>query len=170
LVAAASLGLLLFAMPGCGYHLQSGGEERFSDPSLRMDLPPFVNDSPQADAGAYIAARLREELRRGGFRGSFDRTGADYLVEGRVREMPVDVFSHSADGFALECRLTVVVDIRVINVRGGQVLWKAAGLRDTTSFYAGQDAQYSEANRRAAFEEIARRLVFRMAQTIRVVL
>ena len=135
-----------------------------------MDLAPFRNDSAEADAGAYIAARLREELRRNGFRGSFGRTGAEYLIEGTVRDMPVDVFSHGSDGFALENRLTVVVDIRVIDVRGGGVLWKASGLKETASFYAGSDAQYTEANRRAAFEEIARRLVFRMAQTIRVVL
>jgi hypothetical protein len=168
--AVVSLAFLLLAGAGCGYHLQSGGDSRFSDPAIRMDLAPFTNDSTEADAGAYIAARLREQLRRTGFRGSFGRTGADYLVEGKIRELPDDVFSHGADRFALEKRLTLVVDIRVIEVRGGGVLWKAAGLRETASFYSGQDEQYTAANRRAAFEETAWRLVQRMAQTIRVVL
>lgn len=168
--AVAWAALLLLAAPGCGYRLQSAGEARFSDPSVRVDLAPFTNDSAEADAGAHVAARLREELRRNGFRGSFGRTGADYLIEGKVREMPVDVVSHGADRFALENRLTLVVDIRVIDVRGGAVLWKASGLQETASFFAGPDAQYTEANRRAAFEEVTRRLVFRMAQTIRVVL
>ncbi len=167
---AAALAVVVLAATGCGYHLESAGATRFSDPSLRMDLGPFRNDSADPDAGAYIAARLREELRRSGFRGSFGRIGADYLVEGKVGEMPVDVFSHSGSGFALENRLTVVVEIRVISVRRGEVLWKASGLQETASFYAGPDAQYTEANRRAAFEEVAKRLVLRMAQTIRVVL
>jgi outer membrane lipopolysaccharide assembly protein LptE/RlpB len=169
-LAAASLAVLLLGGAGCGYHLQPGGKTRFSDPAVRMDLAPFTNDSSEADAGAYLAARLREALRRSGYRGSFGRTGADYLVEGRIREIPDDVFSHGADRFALENRLTLVVDIRVIDARGGGVLWKAAGLRETASYFSGPDAQYTAANRRAAFEETARRLVLRMAQTIRVVL
>jgi len=169
-IAAGTLAVLLLAGAGCGYHLQPDGTTRFSDPSIRMDLAPFTNDTSEADAGAYIAARLREELRRGGFRGSFGRTGADYLVEGRIRNTPDDVFSRDAEGFALEKRLTLVVDIRVIDVRGGGVLWKAAGLKEAASYYSGPDAQYTAANRRAAFEETARILVFRMAQTIRVVL
>lgn len=162
--------LLLLCGAGCGYHLQPGGETRFSDPSVRMDLPPFLNDSTEPDAGAYVAARLRDELRRSGFRGSFARGSADYLVEGKVREISEDVFSHGTDRFALEKRLSLVVDIRVVEVRGGSVLWKAAGLRETASFFSGPDAQYTQANRRAAFEETARRLVVRMGQTIRLVL
>jgi hypothetical protein len=168
--AVASLAVLLLAGAGCGYYLQSEGKTRFSDPAVRVDLAPFKNDSSEADAGAYLATRLREELRRSGFRGSFGRTGADIMVEGRVRDIPVDVFSHGSDRFALENRLTLVVDIRVIDVRGGGVLWKAAGLRETTSYFSGPDEQFSAANRRAAFEETAQRLVLRMVQTIRVVL
>jgi hypothetical protein len=169
-VAVALLVGWSLAAAGCGYGLQPGGKTRFSDPALRMDLSSFVNDSIEPDAGAYIASRLREELRRRGFRGSFQRVGADYLVEGKVREIPEDVFSHGTDRFALENRLTLVVDIRVVDAHGGAVLWKEAGLRETASFFSGPDAQYTEANRRAAFEETVRRLVLRMAQTIRLVL
>jgi len=162
--------LLAFA-PGCGYHLQGAGNPRFSDPALRMDVPPFANESVIPDAGSYLAARLREELRRGGFRGDFERQRADYLVEGKVRDLREEVVSRKTDNrFALERRLTVVVDIRVVEVVKGRVLWKEAGLTDSVSYYSGPDAQYTEGNRRTAFEEAARRLVLRVAQTIRVVL
>ena len=120
--------------------------------------------------GAVVATRLREELRRSGFRGSFGDVGANYLIEGKVREVRSDVFSHGADRFSLENRLTLVVDIRVIEVVRGGVLWKESGLTETASFFSGQDAQYSEANRRAAFEEIARRMAVRLSQTFRVLL
>ena len=112
---------LLSAVAGCGYRLESG-TARFTDPSVRMDVPPFANRSTTPDAGAAIAMRFREELRRSGFRGSFGSVGANYLIEGKVREVRSDIFSHGADRFSLENRLTLVVDIRVIEVLRGGVL------------------------------------------------
>ncbi|GAB4230062.1 MAG: hypothetical protein OHK0028_04390 [Deltaproteobacteria bacterium] len=164
LLAAAAL---LPASSGCGYRLQSANE-RLSSPSTRIDVSPFSNDSTTPDAGAWVAARLREELRRGGFPGTFGKTSPDYLVEGKVREIRESVFSHGSDRFALENRLTLFVDLRVVEVLHGRVLWKEAGLSETTSFFAGPDAQYTEANRRAAFEEAARRIARRISQTLRV--
>jgi len=160
---------LLSAVPGCGYRLESG-TARFTDPSMRMDVSPFANRSTTPDAGAVVAACLRQELRRSGFKGSFGSVGAKYLIEGKVREIRTDIFSHGADRFSLENRLTLVVEIRVVEVLRGGVLWKEAGLSETASFFSGTDAQYTEANRRAAFEEVARRMAVRLSQTLRVLL
>lgn len=160
---------ILCAVAGCGYRLESG-TSRFTDPAVRMDLSPFANRSTTPDAGAVVAARLREELRRSGFRGSFGNVGANYLIEGKVSEIRSDIFSHGADRFSLENRLTLVVDIRVVELFRGSVLWKESGLRETASFFSGADAQYTEANRRAAFEEAARRMAVRLSQTVRLLL
>jgi hypothetical protein len=163
-----ALMLLIFAS-GCGYRLESG-TARFKDPSVRIDVSPFANRSTTPDAGAVVAARLREELRRSGFQGSFGNVGANYLIEGKVREIRSDIFSHGADRFPVENRLTLVVDIRAVEVVRGGVLWKESGLSETASFFSGTDAQYTEANRRAAFEEVARRMAVRLSQTLRVLL
>jgi hypothetical protein len=158
------------AIPGCGYHLRAAGSSRFSDESVRMDVSPFSNASTIPDAGSYIAARLREELRRVGYRGGFDRPGADFLVEGKVQETREMVVSHSVDSrFGLEYRLTVALEIRVVDVAKGRILWKETGISETAPFYSGPDPQYTEANRRAAFEDAVRRLAIRLVQTIRVV-
>jgi len=160
---------LLSAVAGCGYRLESGSA-RFTDPSVRMDISPFANRSTTPDAGAVMAAGFREELRRSGFRGSFEKAGANYLVEGTVRDLRSDIFSHGTDRFAIENRLTLVVDIRVVEVVRGGVLWKESGLTETASFYSGTDAQYTTANQRAAFEEVVRRMAVRLSQTLRVLL
>ena len=160
---------LLSSVAGCGYRLESG-TARFTDPSVRMNVPPFANRTSTPDAGAAIAARFREELRRSGFRGTFGNIGANYHVEGTVQEIRTDLFSQGADRFALENRLTLVVDIRVIEVVRGGVLWKESGLSETASYFSGTDAQYTEANRRAAFEETVRRMAVRLSQTLRVLL
>ena len=164
-----ALALLLSAVAACGYRLESGST-RFTDPALQMDVSPFANRSTTPDAGAVVAARFREELRRSGFRGTFGNIGAAYLIEGTVRDIRSDVFSHGEDRFALENRLTLVVDVRVIEVVQGKVLWKESGLSETASYYSGTDAQYTEANRRAAFEEASRRMAVRLSQTLRVLL
>jgi hypothetical protein len=160
---------LLSAVSGCGYRLESG-TARFTDSSVRMNVPPFANRSTTPDAGALIAMRFREEIRRSGFQGSFGNISPNYLIEGTVRDVRSEIYSHGADRFSLENRLTLVIDIRVVEVLRGGVLWKESGLSETASYYSGTDAQYTEANRRAAFEEVVRRMAVRLSQTLRVLL
>lgn len=105
-----------------------------------------------------------------GFRGTFDRAGADYLIDGTVKDIREDVVSHDSEGFALEHRLTIFVDVRVVDVVKGRLLWKEEGLSEGASYFAGSDFQYTEANRRAAIEEVCRRMARRIGQTVRIVL
>lgn len=162
--------LLVILAPACGYRLQGRTGSNFTDPGIRVDLRPFANDSIIPDAGAYIASRLREEMRRNGFRGKFERSQADFVVEGTVSAIKEEVFSQGKDGYALEYRMTVSVGIRVVEVTRGTLLWKEDGLRDSASFYAGTDFQYTESNRRIAFQAVAQRLARRMGYTLREVM
>jgi Lipopolysaccharide-assembly len=169
----ATWGFLLFLFlfpPACGYRLQGKAGSRFTDPGIRVDLRPFTNESLVPDGGAYLAARLRDDMRGKGFRGRFERSQADYLVEGTVREAREEVLSHGKDEFALEYRMTIAVDIRVVEIKQGRLLWKEEGLTEAASFYAGSDFQYTESNRRMAFEEICRRLARRIGETLREIL
>ena len=160
---------LLF-LPSCRYRLQGDPASRFADPAVRVDLPPFANESIVPDAGAFLASCLRKEMVRNGFRGRFDRVMADFLIEGTVRETREWVSSHGADGFALEHRMEVSVDVRVVEVTRGHLLWKEEGISENASYYAGPDFQFTEGNRRMAFEEICRRMARRICQTLRVIL
>lgn len=163
--------LAAFAASGCGYRLETvhrGG--RFTDPALRIDLEPFRNATFDADAGSLMAVRLREELRRNGFKGEFEKVGAGYLVEGTVRQVRDDVSSHGSDGFALEHALTLAVDIRVVEVVKGRLLLKEEGITETAAYFAGPDFQYTESNRRMALEELCRRVARRLGRTMRMVL
>lgn len=158
------------ALASCGYRFQADPGSRFADPSLRIDLRPFANASVVPDAGALVAGQLREEFRRAGFRGVYERIGADYLIEGIVKEIREDVLSHGAGGLALEHRLALVVNVRVAQVVQGRLLWKEEGLVESASYFAGADFQYTESNRRAAIEEVCRRMARRISQTVRVLL
>ena len=170
-VAFRSLLLLLAVfLSACGYTLKGSPGSRLTDPGIRVDLRPFVNESFVPDAGAFLASKLREEMQRNGFRGMYERSMADYLIEGTVREIREDVSSHGTDQFALEYRMTIIVDIRVVEVKGGRLLWKEDGLSDAASYFAGPDFQYTESNRRMAFEEVCRRIGRKIGQTLKVIL
>lgn len=103
---------------------------------------------------------------RSGFRGRFERNLADYLIEGTVRGIRLDVVSQGKENYALEYRMTVSVDIRVVEVARGRVLWKEDGLTDSASYFSGPDFQYTQSNYRVAFEEISLRLARRISQTL----
>lgn len=163
--------LLLAGLPACGYRLAGAPDSRFASPGTRVDLRPFANETVIPDAGAVLASTLREEMRRAGFRGPFERAGADYTIDGKVREVRLDVASRVTETrFALEQRLTLVVEIRVVEVARGRVVWREESLSETVSCYAGADPQYTESNKRAAFEEASRRIGRRIVQTLRVLL
>lgn len=162
--------LMIASLASCGYRFRPDPGSRFADPSVRVDLRPFANVSVYPDAGVFLAARLREDLRRMGFRGVFEQAGAEFLIEGTVKDIVEDVVSHGADQFALEHRLTLVVDVRVAQVVRGRLLYKEEGLTEYASYYSGADFQYTEANRRAAIEEACRRMARRIGQAVRIVL
>lgn len=171
LLPALGAALALALLPACGYRLSASPGSRFTSPDTRIDLRPFSNASVVSDAGAVLASHLREELRRSGFRGEFVRAGAGYSIGGKVREIRYDVASHVADSrFALELRLTLTVEIRIVEIARGRVLWRDDGLSEAVSYYAGADAQYTESNKRMAFEEASRRISRRVGQTLRVIL
>jgi leucyl-tRNA synthetase len=67
--SAPGLLLLLFGAAACGYRLQPEGKGRFPDSSVVIELSRSRTISSEPDAGSYVAARLREELRRRGFVG-----------------------------------------------------------------------------------------------------
>jgi len=168
-VRRAAWGLVLLPLlfpSACGYSLQGKTGSRFADPGIRVDLRPFTNESLVPDGGAYIAARLREEMQRSGFRGRFDRSMADYLIEGTLRGIQLNVVSQGAQNYALEYRMTIYVDIRVTEVARGRLLWKEDGLSNSASFYSGSDFQYTQSNYRVAFQEISLRLARRISQTL----
>lgn len=165
-----ALFLLVLLLGSCGYRFQADPGSRFADPSVRMDLRPVANASVVPDAGALLAGKLREELRNTGFRGSYERINADYVIEGVVKEIREEVVSHGTDRFALEHRLTLVVNVRVADAVRGRLYWKEEGLAESASYFAGADFQYTESNRRAAIEEVCRRMARRICQTVRVLL
>jgi hypothetical protein len=169
-IGSGLLLLLILALPSCGYRLAADPESRFGAAALRVDLRPLANLTAFPDAGVAVASAVREEMRRSGFRGTFEAGAPDYRIEGTVRDARFEVVSHDAAGFALEHRLILLVDIRVVEVLRGRIIWREEGLTESVSYYGGADYQFTESNLRMAMDEAAGRLARRIGQTLRVIL
>jgi hypothetical protein len=76
----AAVLLVLFAGAGCGYAVGSGAA-RLPAGAGPAFVPPLENRTADAEAGALVAAALREELSR---RGSAGGEGSSTRIEGVV--------------------------------------------------------------------------------------
>jgi hypothetical protein len=73
---------LLLALSGCGYSL-TAGDARMPREAQRVFVRPFENRTTDAEAGALVAAALRQELARRGAEGG---TATSARIEGTVED------------------------------------------------------------------------------------
>ena len=142
-LVAALVGLAAGA--GCGYAVGSGAT-RLPAGAERIFVPPLDNRTADAEAGALVAAALREELSR---RGAAGGEGASARIEGTVtRSASSPLTTQSGTWrlvFEVEARLTV----------NGQESARIKVRRDVD--YLGEvDAIATEGRRRNAIRRAAK--------------
>ncbi len=152
--AAAALLLLCSA---CGYGF-GAGVSRLPPGAEAVRVRPLDNRSPDAEAGALLAAALRRELARRGAEGG---AGAPAELTGEVEESAAVPIAAGASAW----RLTLVAHVRLVSA--GRVLGEAR-VRRSEDYAAGVDALESEGRRRIALaravEVAARELLERLAR------
>lgn len=150
----ARLAAAMLALPGCGYAFTAGAA-RFPPGAERVLVPPLANQTTDAEAGAFLAASLRDELAR---RGAGGGPGAARL-EGTV----VRSSTSPATLGGATWRLSLEVEARL--VAGDRILGEVRVRREED--YLGEvDALATEGRRRLALrrasEAAAREIVERL--------
>src|SRR5574337_1182494 len=102
----AALALLL-ALAGCGYAFTAGAG-RMPAGAESVLVRPLANRTPDAEAGALVAAALRQELAR---RGAAGGEGAPARIEGTILESAAS--PSSPDGSTW--RLALEVEARLLS-------------------------------------------------------
>jgi outer membrane lipopolysaccharide assembly protein LptE/RlpB len=135
---------LALALAGCGYSLTAGAG-RLPAGAERVLVRPFENRTGDAEAGALLAAAVREELAR---RGSAGGESAPARIEGTVEQ---SASGPSTPGSATY-RLTLEVQARLLV--GGELVAEQRVRREED--YLGEiDALASEGRRRLALRRAA---------------
>ncbi|MCX5730593.1 MAG: LPS assembly lipoprotein LptE [Deltaproteobacteria bacterium] len=140
---AAALALAA-AWAGCGYSATAGAS-RLPPGAEHVFVPPFANRTADAEAGALVAASLREELAR---RGTAGGEGAPARIEGvvtRVSAAPVTTQGGT-------WRLVFEVQARLL-VDGKESA--AAAVRREVDYLGEVDAIATEGRRRLALRRAA---------------
>lgn len=143
---AVALAAACVVAAGCGYGVGAGsGGARLPDDARSVFVAPLVNRTADAEAGALVAASLREELAR---RGAAGGEGAPARIEGEV----VRVASAPLTTQGGTWRLTVEIQARL--VRSGAELGRVDVRREVD--YLGEvDAVATEGRRRLALRKAA---------------
>ncbi|MBI5070543.1 MAG: hypothetical protein HZB56_20130 [Deltaproteobacteria bacterium] len=149
--------LLLVGAGACGYGF-GAGVSRLPPGAEAVRVRPLDNRSPDAEAGALLAAALRRELAR---RGAEGVAGATAELEGEVEESGTAPIAAGASAW----RLTLVARVRL---RTAEKTLGEARVRRSEDYVAGVDALESEGRRRIALSRAAdgaaRELLERLAR------
>jgi hypothetical protein len=138
------LAVALLALPACGYRLAARGAPLAGGAS-EVFVPPLENRSSDSEAGALVAAALREELARRGAQGG---AGAAARIEGAVE----DVRYGSSSPNGATWKLALVVSARLV-APGGAV--PQARIARSEEYLVGQDPLETEGRRRLALRRAA---------------
>jgi hypothetical protein len=149
--------ILLLALSGCGYSLNAGAG-RMPNGAQRVFVRPLENRTTDAEAGALVAAALRQELAR---RGADAGSEAAARIEGTVDDASFSTLGLNPPTY----RLALTVTVRLL-VDGKLLAEQHAGRAE--DWLSGLDPLESEGRRRLALrraaEAVARDVIERFEQ------
>lgn len=153
---AALASALLLSACFTGYGFQAGGLPRHIRTAAVL---PFENETPLAELQSEMTEVVRTQLqRRLGVRNASEAR-ADAVVRGTITRYDPDVpIAFSADpnqGSTARRKLSVVVDIEIVDQSDGTLIFQRKGLRGEGEYSEGAEA----AGRREAIDRIVTQIV-----------
>jgi Lipopolysaccharide-assembly len=139
-----ALALAAVALSACGYRFASRGAP-LAGGVAQIFVPPLENRTGDAEAGAFVAAALREELAR---RGADGGSSAAARLEGAVEDTRYAPSSPNGATWAL----SLTVSARLVSA--GKPVAETRVAR-SEEYLAGQDPLETEGRRRLALRRAA---------------
>ena len=152
--------IYMLVLLGCGY--QMVGKETHVPPGLTsVAIPTFANQTFEPGIEVpFTQGFLREFLRERRVK-VVDRSEADSILEGVIKNLQIYSVAYDRSGLATEYQTTVVVDL-TLKKRNGEILWKEIDVSESRWFRASSSVLTGESNRAAAIQEIGRFIAERM--------
>ena len=123
LVLAAALGSLQ-----CGYHL-SGSGRSLPAGAATIAIPDFKNETSRPQTEQFVTFAVREEfVRRTRLRLAESPRNADLFLEGAITSFTTSPLSYSASGQANLYEVRLTLDIRLVDMKSGDLVYQGNGL------------------------------------------
>ena len=152
--------IYMLVLLGCGY--QMVGKETHVPPGLTsVAIPTFANQTFEPGIEVpFTQGFLREFIRERRVK-VVDRSEADSILEGVIKDLQIYSVAYDRSGLATEYQTTVVVDL-TLKKGNGEILWKEIDVSESRWFRASSSVLTGESNRAAAIQEIGKFIAERM--------
>ncbi|MDH4099683.1 MAG: LPS assembly lipoprotein LptE [Nitrospirota bacterium] len=112
---------LLFA--GCGYHFVKGGEKIPYDVKT-VAVPTFANKTLEPSVEVVVTDEVIHQLIIDGRLKVVEKKDAESILTGAVTSFSLVPLSFSSGGVVTEYRVTMGIDVKLLQVSDQKVLWK----------------------------------------------
>ncbi len=144
--------LCFLFLSGCaGYHIAGKGGS-LPGGIQSISVPIFTNKTAKPEIESTISPPFSDELIKTGLVKVGSR--GEGTLKGTIKEYTLSSISFDPQDKVKKYRLTVVIDLVLVESSSGKVLWEGLGLRDSEEFLAPGD-RISETNEKAALKKIA---------------
>jgi outer membrane lipopolysaccharide assembly protein LptE/RlpB len=145
--------LCLVSLFGCGYKMV--GKETHLPPGIAsLAIPTFSNKTLEPGIEIVFTQAFLKRFIEDRRVKIVDRSSADAVMEGVVKEFNIFSVAYDASGLAREYRTYVVVDV-MVKRRNGEIVWQERDLSETSTYRTVQSAVTNEASKQAAISDIA---------------
>lgn len=156
---ALALGLLVAAVAGCGYSFRGTLPEHIQT----VAVPIFVNKTGEPKLGSVLTNGVLEAFSTNGRLRVVRREDADAVLEGEVIGYSVVSISYDSNANVRQYRLTVTMNLKLLDMKKSAVLFEEHGLSEKADFNVqsavSQTIAVEETAVRSAAIEIGRAIV-----------
>lgn len=106
--------------------------------------------------GQWITQELREEFLRDSGLQLSDKDEADVILSGKVVSAFTTGLSYVRYDVAVERRISVEVEVRLVDAKSGKEIWKSPPIFREEGFYVGKSVTQTEDLKNEALKKISR--------------
>jgi hypothetical protein len=142
---------LLFLFGCSGYHVAGKGGS-LPGGIASISVPIFTNNTAKPGIESTLSPPFADELVKTGFVKVGSKS--EGTLKGTIKEYTLRSISFDPQDKVKKYRLTVVIDLVLVESSTEKVLWEGSGFKDSEEFLAPAD-RISETNEDAALKKIA---------------
>jgi hypothetical protein len=140
---------------GCGYRFAGGGDFPFG--VKKIFVPVFENRTSETGIETVFTNDFIYEFTRDGKVDVVERQDADAVFSGKISRLNTQTVARSGTQSPLERRVTVYLDLNLID-GGGNVLWTARGVSDDETYEVVSEKLAEERLKRSAIKVLSKRM------------
>jgi len=133
-LSALLIAVLPLLLCNCGYRLAGLGNT-LPDHIKSVAIPDFDNKTTRSQLDQYITFAVKEEfIQRSNLKIESQVDNADALLEGTITRFLVKPVSVGEEGSANLYRVTIELDVRLIDLKSNDILFEGQGISFSDSY------------------------------------